>query len=114
MPKINAHDDGTATVAGEQHFSATASVLVKPVDGVKVSAGYVYYPDNSAERYISLDHDSTSDADHAWAAAVDWDIAGTFDLDFDIGVSASYVGAYREDLDDEVGTVIAATVYEES
>lgn len=105
VPELNAN-----TKTGNQHLSGTASVLLKPLDGLEFSLGYVYYPGNTASELIFLSSDGNSEADHAWGAAFDANIAKLVGLDFDLGISASYVGGYNR-VSEEVGAVILTTVY---
>ena len=100
VPSITTRDDGNFVSKTDNDFLVSA--LVNPIDGVKVSAGYVYDGSSSAS--------GQSTDSGAFNVAVDVDIAALADLDFDLGVSASYVGLMANDYDDYYQT-IAAVVY---
>ena len=72
------------------------SALVTPLDGLKVSAGWVLYGDGQ----------NSTGNDGAVTAAADVNVGSLVGLDFDLGVAASYIYGIGAE-----NHVVAATVY---
>ena len=72
------------------------SALVTPLDGLKVSAGWVLYGDSQ----------NSTGKDGAVTAAADVNVGSLVGLDFDLGVAASYIYGIGAE-----NHVVAATVY---
>ena len=72
------------------------SALVTPLDGLKVSAGWVLYGDSQ----------NKTGNDGAVTAAADVNVGSLVGLDFDLGVAASYIYGIGAE-----NHVVAATVY---
>lgn len=102
----------TVQVAGAPEFTSAAddeagidgkggdlviSALTNPLDGLKVSAGWV----------LKGDGQNNSGNDGAFTAAADVNVATLAGLNFDLGVSASYIIGFA----DAAAQTIAATVY---
>lgn len=94
----------TGISAAEGEFLVSA--LVKPVDGVAVSAGYILNG-KSDDNYKGVKMGGNG----LVAGAVDINIGALVDLGFDLGVSASDKYALAADSNSESYNLFAATVY---
>ena len=126
IPKYNATEDskkdsakGYLNYANEEdNLGLIVSALVKPIDGVQVSASYAMNPGSVADGWCN-DADDTSEPEHGWAMAANVNITDIIGIDdWSVGVEVTYVGIYnqtaesaREGLNDDIGAIIAATVY---
>ena len=104
-PKVEGFTDGGPVDAKPNGFAdSTADVIVsaitKPVDGVAVSAAWVYQGDNAADPGKGGN----------LAIAADVNIGALVDLDFDLGVSAAYKMKF-DAAADEIANLVAAEVY---
>ena len=97
-PELTAgKDDGKGGKANVGGGDLVISALTNPLDGLKVSAGWV----------LKGDGQNNSGNDGAFTAAADVNVATLAGLNFDLGVSASYIIGFA----DAAAQTIAATVY---
>ena len=95
-PEFTSAADDEAGIDGEGG-DLVVSALTNPLDGLKVSAGWV----------LKGDGQNGSLKDGAFTAAADVNVATLAGLNFDLGVSASYIIGFA----DAAAQTIAATVY---
>ena len=101
-PELTAQNNGDKPGNGGNAYhlvggaDLAVSALVKPLDGLKVSAGWV----------LNGKDDNGTGTDGVVGGAVDVNVAALAGLDFDLGVSASYKYGFATEQN-----VIAATVY---
>ncbi len=96
-PKLEAgKEDGTADQANVGGGDLVVSAMTAPIDGLKVSAGWVLNGDGQNE----------SGTEGAITAAADVNVGALAGLNFDLGASASYIYGFGPE-----NSVIAATVY---
>ena len=93
-PETEKPTEDTTVVGGGD---VTISALVNPLDGLKISAGWV----------LKGDGQNGSGTDGAITAAADVNVASLVGLNFDLGASASYIYGFA----DAAAQEIAATVY---
>ncbi len=89
-------DDGDEVKIHGAGGDLVVSAMTAPIDGLKVSAGWV----------LKGDSQNSTGTDGAFTAAADVNVATLAGLDFDLGVSASYIYGFGAE-----NNVIAATVY---
>ena len=95
-PEFTSAADDEAGIDGEGG-DLVISALTNPLDGLKVSAGWV----------LKGDGQNGSGNDGAFTAAADVNVGTLAGLNFDLGVSASYIIGFA----DGAAQTIAATVY---